>query len=323
MLERIEKPKLSTAELQSDGKYGRFVLEPLERGYGTTLGNCLRRVLLSSLPGVAVNAVKIDGIHHEFDTIPGVVEDVTEIILNLKELVARLDGDGQKIVRIDVECDVNRDEYEVTASDIQADVDVHILNPGMHIATLSAGASLHMEIFLDRGRGYVTSERNKQILSFPLDVIVTDSTYTPVFKVNPVVENTRVGQMTDFDKLTMEIWTNGTISAGEALSQAANLLIEHLKIFTDLSRETTFQEVLVEKDDTEREEVLEKTIEDLELSVRSFNCLKRAGINTVGDLIGKSEEEMLKVRNLGKKSFDEVRAKLQSLGFDLTNNEED
>ncbi|MGN0605179.1 MAG: DNA-directed RNA polymerase subunit alpha [Oscillospiraceae bacterium] len=316
MLERIEKPEIDTVELKSDGKYGKFVLSPLERGYGITLGNSLRRVLLSSLPGVAVNSVKIDGVHHELSTIPGVKEDVTEIILAIKGLTAKLHGDGPKTVYIEAE-----GECEVTAGDIKTDSEVDILDPGMHIATLGKDAKLYMEITIDRGRGYVSAERNKKD-TMPIDVIAVDSIYTPVLKVNYQVDDTRLGQVTDYDKLTIEIWTDGTISAKEALSQAANLLNEHLKVFIDLSEEACIAEVLVEKDDKGKEKILEMTIEELDLSVRSFNCLKRAGINTVDDLINKSEEEMMKVRNLGKKSFDEVKEKLQSLGFDLSSEEE-
>ena len=317
MLEKIEKPDLDPVDLRSDGKYGKFVLAPLERGYGITLGNSLRRVLLSSLPGVAVNSVKIDGVHHELSTIPGVKEDVTEIILSLKGLTAKLYGDGPKTVYIEAE-----GECEVTAGDIKTDSEVNILDPGMHIATLGKGAKLYMEIVIDKGRGYVSAERNKQMMNTPIDVIAVDSIYTPVLKVNYQVEDTRLGQVTDYDKLTMEVWTDGTISAKEAISQAANLLNEHLRLFIDLSDEASIAEVLVEKDDKGKEKILEMTIEELDLSVRSFNCLKRAGINTVDDLINKSEEEMLKVRNLGKKSFDEVREKLQSLGFDLASEED-
>lgn len=319
MLEKIVKPEIDTVELKSDGKYGKFVLAPLERGYGITLGNSLRRVLLSSLPGVAVNAVKIDGVHHELSTIPGVKEDVTEIILAIKGLTAKLYGDGPKVVYIEAE-----GECEVTAGDIKTDSEVNILDPGMHIATLGKDAKLYMEITIDRGRGYVSAERNKQQMggNMPIDVIAVDSIYTPVLKVNYKVEDTRLGQVTDFDKLTIEVWTDGTISAKEALSQAANLLNEHLKLFVDLSEEANIAEVLVEQDDKGKEKILEMTIEELDLSVRSFNCLKRAGINIVDDLINKSEEEMMKVRNLGKKSFDEVKEKLQSLGFDLSSEEE-
>ena len=309
MLEKIEKPELETVELRSDGKYGKFVLAPLERGYGTTLGN--------SLPGVAVNSVKIDGVHHELSTIPGVKEDVTEIILSLKGLTAKLYGDGPKTIYIEAE-----GECEVTAGDIKTDSEVNILDPGMHIATLGKDAKLYMEIVIDRGRGYVSAERNKQMINSPIDVIAVDSIYTPVLKVNYQVEDTRLGQVTDYDKLTLEVWTDGTISAKEAIAQAANLLNEHLKLFVDLSDESSITEVLVEKNEKGKEKILEMTIEELDLSVRSFNCLKRAGINTVDDLINKSEEEMMKVRNLGKKSFDEVREKLQSLGFDLSSDED-
>jgi DNA-directed RNA polymerase subunit alpha len=321
MLEKINKPDIETVELRTDGKYGKFVLAPLERGYGITLGNSLRRVLLSSLPGVAVTSVKIQGsdgtVHHELSTIPGVKEDVTEIILSIKGLTAKLHGEAPKTLIIDAE-----GEGEVTAGDIQKDSEVDILDPGMHIATLGKDAKLYMEITIDRGRGYVSAERNKKQINLPVDVIAVDSIYTPVLKVNYTVEDTRLGQVTDYDKLTLEVWTDGTIAAKEALSQAANLIIEHLKLFVDLSEEPGLAEVLVEKDEKGKEKILEMTIEDLDLSVRSFNCLKRAGINTVDDLINKSEEEMMKVRNLGKKSFDEVREKLESLGFKLHSEEE-
>lgn len=321
MLEKIEKPEIETAELKSNGTYGKFIVEPLERGYGITLGNSLRRVLLSSLPGVAVTSVKIDGVHHELSTIPGVKEDVTEIILNLKGLTAKLYGDGPKTVYIEAE-----GECVVTAGDIKTDSEVGILVPDMHIATLGAGAKLYMEIVLDKGRGYVSAEKNKAIMqkqgNVPIGVIAVDSIYTPVLKVNYTVDNTRVGQITDYDKLTLEVWTDGTISAKEAVSLAAKLLNEHLNLFIDLSEETNNVEMMAEKDDKGKEKILEMTIEELDLSVRSFNCLKRAGINTVNDLIGKSAEEMMKVRNLGKKSFDEVKEKLQSLGYDLSSEED-
>jgi len=317
MLEKIEKPEIETVELKSDGKYGKFVLSPLERGYGITLGNSLRRVLLSSLPGVAVTSVKIEGVLHELSTVPGVKEDVTEIILNIKGLTAKLHGEGPKTVYIEAE-----GECEVTAGDIKTDSEVDILDPGMHIATLGKDAKLYMEITIDRGRGYVSAERNKQLINLPIDVMAVDSIYTPVLKVNYHVENTRLGQVTDYDKLTMEVWTDGTISAKEALSQAASLLNEHLKLFIDLSDESSIAEIMVEKDDKGKEKLLEMTIEELDLSVRSFNCLKRAGINTVEDLISKSEEEMMKVRNLGKKSFEEVKEKLASLGFQLSSEKE-
>ena len=313
----MEKPRIECVEISADNKYGKFVIEPLERGFGTTLGNSLRRVLLSSLPGVAVSSVRIDGVLHEFSTVPGVKEDVTEIILNLKGLTAKLYGEGPKTIYIEAE-----DECEVTAGDIKTDSEVDILVPEMHIATLGKDAKLYMEITIDRGRGYVPAEKNKQLFNLGIDVIAVDSIYTPVLKVNFRVEDTRLGQVTDYDKLILEVWTDGTVSAKEAVSQAANLLIEHLKSFSNLSDESAITEIMVEKDDKGKEKILEMTIEELDLSVRSFNCLKRAGINTVEDLISKSEEEMMKVRNLGKKSFDEVKEKLQSLGFDLNADDE-
>ncbi|MCL2109232.1 MAG: DNA-directed RNA polymerase subunit alpha [Oscillospiraceae bacterium] len=318
MLERIEKPEIETVKLKPDGKYGMFSLEPLEHGYGNTLGNSLRRVLLSSLPGVAVTSVKIDGIQHEFSTISGIKEDVTEIVLNVKGLIAKMYGDAPKTVYIEAD-----GECTVTAGDIKTDSEIEILDPGMHIATLSAGAKLYMEMTFDRGRGYVSAEKNKAIFApMPIGVIAVDSIYTPVMRVNYQVESTRVGQRTDYDKLIIEVWTDGTISAKEAVSYAAKVLNEHLALFVDLSDEPVQPELMVEKDDKNKDKILEMTIEDLDLSVRSFNCLKRAGINTVDDLINKSQEDMMKVRNLGKKSFEEVRAKLQSLGFDLQSNED-
>lgn len=313
----IEKPQIETAEIKSDGTYGRFVLEPLERGYGTTLGNSLRRVLLSSLPGVAVTSIKIDGVQHEFSTVPGVKEDVTEIVLNMKGLIAKIHGEAPKTIHIEAE-----GECEVTAGDIKVDSEVEILDPGMHIATLGPGAKLYMEIVIDKGRGYVPSERNKAKIANVIGVIPVDSIYTPVLKVNYTVENTRVGQITDYDKLTIEVWTDGTISAKEAVSLGAKVLTEHLNLFVDLSDEAYTADIMVEKDDRGKEKVLEMTIEELDLSVRSFNCLKRAGINTVEDLISKSEEEMMKVRNLGRKSLEEVLAKLDALGFSLTPDDE-
>ena len=313
----IEKPRIEMADLQPDGKYGKFVVEPLERGFGITLGNSLRRVLLSSLPGVAVTSVKIDGIQHEFSTIAGVKEDVTEIILNIKGITAKIHGDAPKTVYIEAE-----GECEVTSGSIKADSEVEILDPGMHIATLGQGAKLYMEIVLDKGRGYVPAERNKQNMQSVIGVIPVDSIYTPVLKVNYAVENTRVGQITDYDKLTLEVWTDGTISAKEAVSLGAKVLNEHLNLFADLSDEVYPTEIMVEKDDNGKEKVLEMTVEELDLSVRSFNCLKRAGINTVEDLISKSEEDMMKVRNLGRKSLEEVINKLNSLGFDLVKDEE-
>ena len=314
----IEKPRIEVLDLAPNGTYGKFVIEPLERGYGTTLGNSLRRVLLSSLPGVAVTSVKIDGILHEFSTIEGVKEDVTEIILNIKGLIAKINGDGPKVVYIEA-----GGPCEVTAGSIKCDSEVEILEPEMHIATLGEGAKLYMEITLDKGRGYVSAELNKQMMTPVIGVIPVDSIYTPVNKVNYTVENTRVGQITDFNKLTLEVWTNGTISAKEAVSLAAKILMEHLDLFVDLSGDTyAGNQIMVKKEDDKKDGLLEMTIEELDLSVRSFNCLKRAGINTVGDLINKSEEDMMKVRNLGRKSLEEVINKLASLGFTLSNDEE-
>lgn len=313
----IEKPRIETADIKADGTYGRFILEPLERGYGTTLGNSLRRVLLSSLPGVAVKSIKIDGVQHEFSTIPGVKEDVTEIVLNIKGLTAIIHGEAPKTVYIEAD-----GEGEVTAGDIKADSEVEMLNPTMHIATLGQGARLYMEIVMDRGRGYVPAEKNKAELTNNIGAIPVDSIFTPVLKVNYSVENTRVGQITDYDKLTLEVWTDGTISAKEAVSLAAKVLNEHLNLFVDLSDQAASVEIMVEKGENPQEKVLEMTIEELDLSVRSFNCLKRAGINTVEDLISKSEDEMMKVRNLGKKSLEEVILKLRTLGFDLNSEEE-
>lgn len=314
----IEKPKIETSVLSNDGTYAKFVVEPLERGFGTTLGNSLRRVLLSSLPGCAVTSIKIDGVLHEFSTIPGVKEDVTEIILNIKGLTVKLHCDGPKTVEICAEgpCDV-------TADSIKCDSEVEILNPDMHIATLGEGAKLYMELTLDKGRGYISAERNKQNMSSSIiGVLPVDSIYTPVYKVNYNVEPTRVGQSIDFDKLTLEVWTNGVIGAQEAVSLAAKVLTEHLNLFVNLSDEGSNTEVMVEKDDKGKEKILEMTIEELDLSVRSFNCLKRAGINTVGDIISKSEEDMMKVRNLGRKSLEEVVWKMASLGFNLRKDDE-
>lgn len=314
----IERPRIETEEISSDSTYGRFVVEPLERGFGTTLGNSLRRVLLSSLPGVAVKSIKIDGVVHEFSTIPGVKEDVTEIVLNIKGLIAKLHCDGPKTVEIAVE-----GPCMVTADSIKCDSEVEILNPDLHIATLGEGAKLYMEIVLDKGRGYVSGERNKQ--SMPQGVIgelAVDSIYTPVLKVNFNVEPTRVGQSIDYDKLTLEVWTNGVITAQEAVSLAAKVLTDHLTLFVDLSDKGKSTEIMVEKDEGGKEKALEMTIEELDLSVRSFNCLKRAGINTVEDLINKSEEDMMKVRNLGRKSLEEVVWKLASLGFNLRKEDE-
>ena len=314
----IERPKIDTASLSADGRYGKFVVEPLERGFGTTLGNSLRRVLLSSLPGVAVTSIKIDGVVHEFSTIEGVKEDVTEIVLNVKGITAKLYSDTPKTVRIEAS-----GEGEVTAGSIQQDAEIEVLNPDWHIATLTDGAKLIMELVFDKGRGYVPAERSKQAAEqASLNALPVDSIYTPVLKVNYTVENTRVGQITDYDKLTLEVWTDGTISAKEAVSLAARIMTEHLNLFVTLSQEAMDAEIMVEKDDKGKEKALEMTIEELDLSVRSFNCLKRAGINTVEDLINKSEDEMMKVRNLGRKSLEEVMAKLDSLGFTLTKDDE-
>jgi len=311
----IEKPRIEVEEgLESN--YGKFVIEPLERGYGTTLGNSLRRVLLSSLPGVACTSVKIDGIVHEFSTIPGVKEDVTEIVLNIKGLNAKLHSDGPKTVYIEAE-----GPCEVTGATIKDDAEVEILNPDLHIATIAEGGKLYMELVLDKGRGYVPAERNKPAQTV-VGLIPVDSIYTPVLKVNYTVDNTRVGQVTDLDRLTIEVWTDGTCTAKEAVSLAAKVVTEHLNLFVDLSGDAYSGDIMVEKDDKGKEKVLEMTIEELDLSVRSFNCLKRAGINTVEDLISKTEEEMMKVRNLGRKSLEEVVAKLASLGFGLSEEDE-
>jgi len=314
----FEKPKIDTELLSSDGKHGIFVVEPLERGFGNTLGNSLRRVLLSSLEGVAVKSIKIDGVLHEFSTIPGVKEDVTQIILNMKGLTAKLNSNGEKRVEIRAE-----GPCEVTAASIMCDSEVEILNPEMHIATLGEGAKLFMEITMDKGRGYVPGERNKQLADENvIGLLPVDSIYTPVLKVNYTVDNTRVGQITDYDKLTLDVWTNGVVNAQEAVSLAAKVLTEHLNLFVDLSDKAFNTEIMVEKDDKGKEKVLEMTIEELDLSVRSFNCLKRAGINTVEDLTNKSENDMMKVRNLGRKSLEEVIQKLQTLGFSLHKEEE-
>ena len=313
----IEKPKIETAELMADGTYGKFVVEPLERGYGMTLGNSLRRILLSSLPGVAVTSIKIEGVQHEFTTIPGVKEDVTEIVLNVKSIIAQLHCDEPKRVILKGE-----GQCELTAGDIECDSDIEILNPGMHICTLAEGAKFYMELVVDRGRGYVSAERNKQELESTIGVIAVDSIYTPVVKANYTVENTRVGDKTDFDKLTIEVWTNGTISAKEALSVSAKILTEHLNLFVELTDTGLGTEFMIESSKKEKDTVLHMTIEELDLSVRSFNCLKRAGINTVEDLTGKTEEDMMKVRNLGRKSLEEVINKLDTLGLSLSKEED-
>ena len=308
----IEKPRIDTVKLTADGTYGKFIMEPLERGYATTLGNSLRRVLLSILPGAAVTSVKIDGVVHEFTTIPGVKEDVTEIILNIKGLIAKLHADTAKKIYVEAE-----GPCVVTAASIKADSEVEILNPDMYIATLDAGATLNMEMTLDKGRGYVSAEQNKQQQNV-IGVIPVDSIYSPVLKANFFVDNTRIGNVTDKGKLTMEVWTDGSLKANEAVSMAAKILIEHLELFLNLADGVSETEsILSEKSDNEKEKVLDLTIDELDLSVRSFNCLKRAGINTVEDLINKSEDDMMKVRNLGRKSLEEVIAKLDSFGFTL------
>ena len=314
----IEKPRIEALDLATDGTYGKFVLEPLERGYGTTIGNSLRRVLLSSLPGVAVTSIKIDGILHEFSTIEGVKEDVTEIVLNVKGLLAKINGEGPKTVYIEAE-----GPCEVTAGSIKCDSEVEILVPDMHIATVGEGGHLVMELTLDKGRGYVPAERNKQLMNPVIGVIPVDSIYTPVVKVNYTVENTRVGQITDYDKLTLEVWTNGVLCAQEAVSLGARVLTEHLNLFVDLSGDALEgNPILVKTDDQAQSSVLSMTIEELDFSVRSFNCLKRAGINTVEDLINRTEDDMMKVRNLGRKSLEEVINKLASLGLALRDDEE-
>ncbi|MGM9663057.1 MAG: DNA-directed RNA polymerase subunit alpha [Oscillospiraceae bacterium] len=311
----IEKPQIEYIENAEDTSYGKYVIEPLERGYGTTLGNALRRILLSSLPGTAATSIKIAGVKHEFSTIPGVKEDVTEIVLNVKGIIAKLHSEGAKTVYIDAV-----GPCEVTAGDIKGDGEVEILNPGMHIATLDQGATLSMEITMNHGRGYVSADRNKPQQAI-IDVIPVDSIYTPVYKANYSVENTRVGNMTDFDKLTLEVWTDGTISARDAVSLAAKILCDHFALFTDLSDTMGGKSTVVEKEATQRDKVLEMTIEELDLSVRSFNCLKRANINTVEDLTRKTEDEMMKVRNLGRKSLEEVINKLAMMGLSLADEE--
>ena len=312
----FEKPNIECLEVDDTKNYAKFVCEPLERGYGVTIGNSLRRILLSSLPGCAITSVKIDGVLHEFSCIPNVVEDVPEIIVNLKNVRLKFDGNEEKTLRIE-----HKGEGEVTAGDIITDGTVEILNPDLHIATVSEGGSLVMELTADRGRGYNSSEKNKKP-NQDISVLPIDSIYTPVKKVNYHVENTRVGQMVDYDKLTIEVWTDGSLKAHEALSLAAKVMTGHLELFIDLSETTKNTQVMVEKEESKKEKVLEMSIEELELSVRSYNCLKRANISTVEDLISKSESEMMKVRNLGKKSFDEVTAKLHSLGLDFAQEEE-
>ena len=315
----FERPNIEVAEISEDKKYGKFVVEPLERGYGITLGNSLRRIMLSSLPGAAVSQVKIEGVLHEFSSIPGVKEDVTEIIMNIKSLAIKNSSDTNEPKTAYIEYE---GEGVVRASDIQVDQDVEILNPDLVIATLSGkDTKLYMELAITRGRGYVSSERNKTE-DLPIGVIAVDSIYTPVERVNVTVENTRVGQITDFDKLTLDVYTNGTLEPDEAVSLAAKVLSEHLNLFIDLSENAKTAEVMVEKEDDEKEKVLEMSIDELELSVRSYNCLKRAGINTVEELTNKTSEDMMKVRNLGRKSLEEVLAKLKELGLQLNPSDE-
>ena len=312
----IEKPQIECIETPGDASYGKYVIEPLERGYGTTLGNALRRILLSSLPGTAATSIKIAGVQHEFSTIPGVKEDVTEIVLNMKNLLTKLHCEGAKTVFIEA-----AGPCEVTAGDIKPDGEVEILNPELHIATLDVGATLSMEVTLSHGRGYVSADRNKAMRPGVIGVIPIDSIYTPVYKVNYTVEKTRVGNMSDFDKLTLEVWTNSTISARDAVSLGAKILCDHFALFTDLSDNVGGEPVIVEKAGDDQSKQLQMTIEELDLSVRSFNCLKRANINTVEDLISKTEDEMMKVRNLGRKSLEEVINKLAMMGLHLAGEE--
>ena len=316
----FNKPKIEIAEISEDKKYGKFVVEPLDRGYGTTLGNSLRRIMLSSLPGAAVSQVKIDGVLHEFSSIPGVKEDVTEIIMNIKSLAIKNNSDSEeaKVAYIDFE-----GEGVVTAADIQCDPDIEILNPEVVIAHLNGGADskLYMELTITKGRGYVSSDKNKNE-ELPIGVIAVDSIYTPVERVNLKVENTRVGQITDYDKLTLDVYTNGTLAPDEAVSLAAKVLSEHLSLFIDLSENAKSAEIMVETESDEKEKVLEMNIDELELSVRSYNCLKRAGINTVEELCNRTSDDMMKVRNLGRKSLEEVLAKLKELGLELNQSEE-
>ena len=311
----IEKPRIECVEVPSDDSYGKFVVEPLERGYGTTLGNSLRRVLLSSLPGTAVTSVKIAGVQHEYSTVPGVKEDVTEIVLNIKGLIVKLHGDGPKTIYIEAS-----GECEITAGDIKADSEIEVLNPDLHIASLGPDANLSMELVVDRGRGYVVAEKNKSNSQI-IGTIPVDSIYSPVLKVNYAVENTRVGNKTDYDKLTLEVWTDKTISPRDAVSLGAKILSDHFALFTDLSETIGSESTVKEKVEAQRDKVLEMTIEELDLSVRSFNCLKRANINTVEDLIGKTQDEMIKVRNLGRKSLEEVEHKLAMMGLSLASND--
>ena len=311
----IEKPRIECIDSQDDVSYGKYIVEPLERGYGTTLGNSLRRILLSSLPGTAATSIKIAGVQHEFSTVPGVKEDVTEIVLNVKKIIAKLHCQGTKTVYIDA-----AGECEVTAGDIKADGEVEILNPEQHICSLGPDASFNMEITLSHGRGYVSSDKNKTP-NMPIGTIAVDSIYTPVYKVNYTVENTRVGNMTDYDKLTLEVWTDSTISARDAVSLGAKILSDHLSLFTNLSETVASKPTMAEKAETHRDKVLEMTIEELDLSVRSFNCLKRANINNVEDLISRTGEDMMKVRNMGRKSLEEVQNKLAMMGLSLASDD--
>ena len=315
----FERPNIEVVEISEDKKYGKFVVEPLERGYGITLGNSLRRIMLSSLPGAAVSQVKIDGVLHEFSSVPGVKEDVTEIIMNIKSLAIRNNSETNEVKTAYIEYE---GEGVVRASDIQVDQDIEILNPDLVIATLSGkNTKLYMELTITRGRGYVSADKNKRE-DLPIGVIAIDSIYTPVERVNVTVQNTRVGQITDFDKLTLDVHTNGTLVPDEAVSLAAKVLSEHLSLFINLSENAKNAEVMVEKEDNEKEKVLEMSIDELELSVRSYNCLKRAGINTVEELTNKTSEDMMKVRNLGRKSLEEVLAKLKELGLQLNPSED-
>ena len=311
----IEKPRIECIDSQDDVSYGKYIVEPLERGYGTTLGNSLRRILLSSLPGTAATSIKIAGVQHEFSAIPGVKEDVTEIVLNVKKIIAKLHCQGTKTVYIDA-----AGECEVTAGDIKADGEVEILNPEQHICSLGPDASFNMEITLSHGRGYVPSDKNKTP-NMPIGTIAVDSIYTPVYKVNYTVENTRVGNMTDYDKLTLEVWTDSTISARDAVSLGAKILSDHLSLFTNLSETVASKPTMAEKAETHRDKVLEMTIEELDLSVRSFNCLKRANINNVEDLISRTGEDMMKVRTMGRKSLEEVQNKLAMMGLSLASDD--
>ena len=310
MLE-IEKPKIETVEIDSNAKFGKFVIEPLERGYGTTLGNSLRRILLSSLPGAAVTSIQIDGVLHEFSTVEGVEEDVASVILNIKQLALKIYSDEEKVIEIDVQGDGT-----VTAADITHDSDVEILNPDLYIATIAKGGHLRMRMYANRGRGYARADQNKRD-DLPIGVIPIDSIYTPVSRVNYQVENTRVGQLAHFDKLSLDVWTDGSIGPKEAIALGAKIFTEHLNIFVGLTDEAQTAEIMVEKEEDQKEKVLEMTIEELDLSVRSYNCLKRAGINTVHELASKSEDDMMKVRNLGRKSLEEVKVKLEDLGLGL------